>query len=179
MIQNQQKMFRRMLLAVLSAGSILFSVTLVGYSVPEQAHPTAATPAPATPTAPASRPSRYRVPMSSHARNYYSLIWGVDSFNVKLAESGEIVRFTWRVVDPAKAAPLSDKKAVPSLIDPKRSVKLEVPVMEKVGQLRQTTTPQEGRQYWMAFSNKGRPVKAGDRVTVSIGKFRVDGLLVE
>jgi hypothetical protein len=123
---------------------------------------------------------RYRpVITSTHAANYYFLRWGVDSMVVRLAESGEIVRFSWRVVDSAKAAQLHDKNAKPALIDPKRQVSLEVPTMEKVGQLRQTGTPEEGRKYWMAFSNKGRPVKAGDRVTVVIGQFRADGLAVE
>jgi hypothetical protein len=31
----------------------------------------------------------------------------------------------------------------------------------------------------MAFSNKGRPVKRGDRVDVVIGKFRAEGLVVD
>lgn len=168
-----------MLRAGLSAGSIVLSIAAFGYSVPEQTKSAAVASTPAKPTTPAYRASRYRAPMSNHARNYYSLIWGVDSFSVKLAESGEVVRFSWRVLDPEKAAPLNDKKATPSLIDAKARVKLEVPVMDKIGQLRQTAKPEEGRKYWMAFSNKGRPVKAGDRVTVSIGKFRVDGLLVE
>jgi len=33
--------------------------------------------------------------------------------------------------------------------------------------------------YWMAFSNKGRLVKRGDRVDVVIGQFRAEGLTVE
>jgi hypothetical protein len=31
----------------------------------------------------------------------------------------------------------------------------------------------------MAFSNKGRHVKQGDHVSVVIGKFRADGLVVD
>src|ERR1700693_231970 len=30
---------------------------------------------------------------------YYSTIWGIESLNVKLVESGEVVRFTYRVLD--------------------------------------------------------------------------------
>jgi hypothetical protein len=33
--------------------------------------------------------------------------------------------------------------------------------------------------YWMAFSNTGRPVKRGDRVTVVIGNFQAQGLNVD
>jgi len=110
---------------------------------------------------------------------YYAAAWGVDSFNVKAAESGELIRFTWRVVDAAKARAISDKKAEPFLIDPQAGVKLVVPTMEKVGQLRQSSTPEAGKSYWMAFSNVGRRVKRGDRVNVVIGHFHADGLIVE
>jgi len=65
------------------------------------------------------------------------------------------------------------------LIDPKAGVQLVVPSMEKIGQLRQSSTPEVGKSYWMAFSNKGRLVKRGDRVNVVIGKFRADGLVVD
>ena len=54
-----------------------------------------------------------------------------------------------------------------------------MPSLEKVGQLRQSSTPETGKIYWMAFSNKGRLVKRGDHVSVVIGKFRADGLVVE
>jgi hypothetical protein len=37
---------------------------------------------------------------------------------------------------------------------------LVVPSLEKLGQLRQSSTPEAGKSYWMAFSNKGRAVKA-------------------
>jgi hypothetical protein len=53
-----------------------------------------------------------------------------------------------------------------------------VPSLEKVGQLRQSATPEAGKVYWMAFSNKGRLVKRGDRVNVVIGTFRAGGLVV-
>ena len=136
---------------------------------------TAATPA----TSPAA-PSRYRYQaMPRGARNYYSLIWGVDSLAVKSVESGEIIRFSYRIVDAKKAKALNDKKNEPSLIDPQAGVSLVVPSLEKVGQLRQSSTPETGKAYWMAFSNKGRYVKPGHRVNVVIGSFHADGLMVQ
>ena len=90
-----------------------------------------------------------------------------------------MIRFTYRVVDPEKAKPLNDKKVEPTLICPDRSVSLVVPTLEKVGQLRQSATPEAGRSYWMAFSNKGGIVKRGDRVNIVIGNFRADGIEVE
>ena len=90
-----------------------------------------------------------------------------------------MLRFSWRVPDAEKARTLNDKKFEPSLIDPQAGVKLVVPSLEKVGQLRQSSTPEAGKVYWMAFSNNGLRVKRGHRVDVVIGKFRADGLLVE
>lgn len=116
---------------------------------------------------------------AGRAGKYYQLIWGVDSLSLKYTESGEVIRFSYRVLDPQKARELNEKKNEPSLIDPKAGVKLVVPTLEKVGQLRQSSTPEAGRSYWMAFSNKGRPVKKGDRVDLVIGKFRAQGLVVD
>jgi hypothetical protein len=132
-----------------------------------------------TPARPAA-PSRYRPDrFAGRAGRYYKLVWGVEALSVKLVESGELVRFAWRVVDPEKARVLHDKKLEPALQDGQAGVSLVVPLMEKVGQLRQSTAPEAGKSYWMAFSNKGRRVKRGDRVSIVIGEFRADGLVVD
>ncbi len=110
---------------------------------------------------------------------YYRGLWGIDSLKVKYTESGEMIRFTYRVVDPDRAAPLNDKKAEPALYDPQAGVKLAVPQMEKIGKLRQSSTPIAGQSYWMAFSNSGRRVRPGHHVNVSIGNFHAMNLVVE
>jgi hypothetical protein len=51
--------------------------------------------------------------------------------------------------------------------------------MEKVGKLRQASTPKAGMTYWMAFSNPTLAVKRGHRVDVVIGTFRANNLIVE
>ena len=56
---------------------------------------------------------------------------------------------------------------------------LQIPNLEQVGQLRQVSPPRNGREYWMAFSNKGRSIKRGSHVTVIIGGLRINGLVVE
>jgi hypothetical protein len=121
------------------------------------------------------RPERF----AGRAGTYYRVVWGIDSLSVKWAESGEVVRFSYQVLDAERAKLLSDKAAEPSLIDPRAGVSLVVPAMENVGKLRQTAAPQNGKSYWMVFSNKGRPVKRGDRVNVVIGTFHADGLVVD
>jgi hypothetical protein len=151
------------------------------------AEPQSAAPgqAPATPALKpaalaATTPNRY-LPNRAPKREglYYGLLWGIDSLGVKWMESGELVRFTYRVTDPAKAKALNDKRADPSLEDSKAGVKLVVPALEFVGKMRNTVDPEAGKSYWVAFSNKGRLVKRGDRVSVVIGKFRANGLVVE
>jgi hypothetical protein len=121
------------------------------------------------------RPNRF----SKRAEMHYTLVWGVDDLAVKWTESGEVIRFTYHVLDPVKAKAINDKKNEPSLIDPRAGVKLSVPALEKVGQLRQTGTPKADTSYWMAFSNVGRLVKRGDHVDVVIGPFRAEGLVVD
>ena len=142
----------------------------------------AQSPAPASAGRPAAAtaPSRFRqIRFPKRESNYYRLLWGVDSFVVKSTESGELIRFTYRVVDAGKANMLNDKNSEPLLIDPKAGVQLVVPTMDKIGKLRQTAAPEAGKLYWIAFSNKGGHVKRGDRVTVAIGSFHIDGLEVQ
>jgi hypothetical protein len=121
------------------------------------------------------RPQRF----AGRAGTYYRLVWGIDGLSVKSAEGGEVVRFTYQVLDPAKAKMLNDKKLEPALIDEQAHVKLVVPLMDKVGKLRQSSPPEAGKTYWMLFSNKGGHVKRGDKVNVVIGDFRADGLVVD
>jgi hypothetical protein len=129
----------------------------------------------ANPTPVHYRPERF----AGRAGQYYRLIWGIDSLSVKSAESGEMIRFTYRVIDANKAKTLLDKKLEPSLVDAQAHVKLVVPMMDKVGKLRQTAPPEAGKTYWMLFSNKGGYVKRGDHVDVLIGNFHADGLVVD
>jgi hypothetical protein len=121
------------------------------------------------------RPERF----AGRAGSYYRLVWGVDDLVVKWGESGEVVRFSYRVLDANKARVLNEKTNEPSLIDPEAGVKLVVPSMENVGQLRQSAAPENGKSYWMVFSNKGRLVKRGHHVNVVIGAFHADGLVVD
>jgi hypothetical protein len=159
---------------VLLVGSLAGSMFVFGARAQSSATASAAPP-PA-----AGNPPHYLANhIARRAVAFYGTAWGVESLSVKSVESGEIIRFSYRVIDPEKAKPLNDKKIDPVLIAPQAGVKLVVPSLEKVGQLRQSSTPEAGKSYWMAFSNKGRLVKRGDRVNVVIGLFHAEGLLVE
>jgi len=174
-----------MLLKKMAVHATMLKAVLASIVVFPASHAQSTQPGP-PPTAPAPKssipvvPSRYRLNrMPPSALQYYRLNWGVDSFRVKSVESGEIIRFTYRVLDAEKANVLNDKKNEPSLIDPQAGVTLVIPSLEKVGKLRQTSTPESGKVYWMAFSNKGGFVKPGHRVNVVIGQFRAEGLIVQ
>ena len=157
---------------------LLGAVDNLPAQTPQPTAPPAHTAAAAKP-----KPATARTNLATHvperAHMYYQGVWGVDSLTVKYTESGELIRFSYRVIDPEKAALLNDKKVEPSLIDPQAGVKLVVPQMEKIGKLRQSSTPIADKSYWIAFSNSGRRVRPGDRVDVEIGAFRAQGLVVE
>lgn len=163
---------KALFLAVLLTSSVMISTAF--------AQSPAKSPAPASKLPVAAVSSRYQPSrFAGRAGKYYQLVWGVDSLSVKAVESGEIIRFTYRVLDAEKAKVLNDKKLEPSLIDPQAGVSLVVPSLEQVGILRQGGTPEMGKFYWMAFSNSGRRVKRGDHVDVVIGHFRAQGLVVD
>jgi hypothetical protein len=160
---------KAMLLTILIATGIFVS-PLPAQSAAKAPKPTAATGSPSRYT-----PSRF----SKRAGEYYGLVWGIDTLSVKAVESGELIRFSYRVLDPIKAKTFNDKKIEAYLISPASRVKLVIPSLEKVGQLRQSNTPEAGKSYWMAFSNPHRTIKRGDRVNIEIGQFHAQGLVVD
>lgn len=106
-------------------------------------------------------------------------IWGISDIHVRYTASGEMLRFSYRVADANKAKLLNDKKNEPSMIVLKTGSRLGVPETEKVGKLRQTSDPKNGREYWMVFTNVGKVVQPGDRVDIVVGTFRATDLIVE
>jgi hypothetical protein len=116
---------------------------------------------------------------TGHAMEYYAAYGGVDDLRVQLTASGNLIRFSYRVLDAAAAKALVDKSATPYLFAPRSHALLQVPVMDRIGPLRQTGAAEVGKAYWMVFSNKGNLVKAGDRVSVIVGTYHIDGLMVE
>jgi hypothetical protein len=136
------------------------------------------------PKAPAAAAARRASPyktmkVTEKGKQVYASEWGIVDLKVSYTSSGNLIRFSYRVKDPKRAAVLSDKKLTPYLLGIRSHALLSVPVMEKVGPLRQAMAPEAGQEYWMAFSNKGHLVKPGDRVNVMIGSFHADGLMVE
>jgi hypothetical protein len=156
-------------------GCVLIGLTRVG---PAQSETPSPTPAPAS--AAVHKTSPYHgMKLSEKARAYYPAAWGVDHLRATYTSSGNLIRFSYRVVEPKLAKALGDHESTPYLYAPRSHAMLSIPTMEKIGQLRQLGASEANKEYWMVFSNKGNLVRPGERVDVVIGKFHADGLLVE
>src|SRR5262249_48910246 len=88
---------------VLLVASLLSSF---GSAIAAQSAQQPSQPAQQPPAATKPGPTRYHPSVPRRAVMYYSSVWGVDSLDVKWTESGEVIRFSYRVLDPAKAAVL-------------------------------------------------------------------------
>jgi hypothetical protein len=156
----------------------LLTCMLVGIvAIPASAEPMQAPETSAV--VPAGVPLRHNSVSNDRQATLLRRLWGIDDVHVRSTASGSLVQFSYRAVNAEKAKLLNSKDATPYLVDEQHGLALQVPVMEQVGQLRQVAAPQNGRQYWMAFSNKGKYLKPGNRVTLIVGNMRISGLVVE
>jgi hypothetical protein len=105
--------------------------------------------------------------------------WGIEVTSVRLTANNYMIDYRYRVLDADKATDLFKREIKPYLIHQKTEKVLAVPATAKVGPLRNSNIPQEGKIYWMFFGNAGDLVQTGDKVTVVIGDFRVENLVVE
>lgn len=120
-------------------------------------------------------------PMAEKVANAESIQdrWGIDIIGIRLTSLGYMLDFRYRVTDANKAAPLFDRSNKPYLIHQRTGAEFMVPNPPKTGPLRTSDKPQPGRVYWMFFGNPGGFVKSGDKVTIIIGDFQADSLIVE
>jgi hypothetical protein len=109
--------------------------------------------------------------------------WGVEPLGVRLSAAGTLLDFRLRVRSREKAAPLLVRKTPSYLIAEKSGGVLQVARSPKIGALRATVRSEsmvkEGRIYGTLFANPGRFVKAGDEVTVVMGDFRAEHVVVQ
>jgi hypothetical protein len=105
--------------------------------------------------------------------------WGIEITSIRLTANNSMVDFRYRVLDADKAGALFERQTKPHLIDQASGKVLAVPNTAKVGPLRCSNKPQEGRIYWMFFGNRVGLVKGGSKVTVVIGDFQAENLVVE
>jgi hypothetical protein len=119
-------------------------------------------------------------PVPRATRNVLRERWGIEVASLHMSAKDRMVDFRYRVLDSKKAALLGDRTVKASLTDLATGAVLRVPSFPKTGSLRQTSVKMEaGRIYFMLFANTGMPVKTGSRVTVTVGEFKAENLLVQ
>lgn len=105
--------------------------------------------------------------------------WGIRILRIALTAEGNMLDFRYRVIDAEKAAPLFSRQHKAYLVDEATGAKFLVPESPKVGALRTTREPKPDRNYFIIFVNPGRYIKKGNKVTVVIGDFKAEHLVVE
>jgi hypothetical protein len=110
--------------------------------------------------------------------------WGIKLLGIQVTAAGYALDFRYAVLDPAKAAPIVQRRFSPTpyVLVERTGAKLGVPFVQKAGSLRSSVTTAEqirrGRNYSALFANPGKHVKPGDKVTVAFGHFRAENLTV-
>ena len=107
--------------------------------------------------------------------------WGVELLGIRNAAAGNFMDFRFKVVDAEKSLPLFDHRIKPYVIAEKSNIKLPVPMAAKIGAFRPTNRGKNikaDKIYYMLFGNPDRHVKTGEKVSVVIGDFKVEHLVV-
>ncbi len=105
--------------------------------------------------------------------------WGIEIESMRVTAEGHMIDFRYRVFDATKAAPLFVRSTKPYLLHQASGKALGVPNTAKIGSLRNSNTPKNDKVYWMFFGNHKKVVVSGDLVTVIIGDFKVQDIVVE
>jgi hypothetical protein len=105
--------------------------------------------------------------------------WGIEITTLSMTAGGHMIDFRFRVLDAEKAASLFTRENKPYLMDEASGQVLSVPRTAKIGPLRTSDPPKQGRIYWMFFGTVPGLVESGSQVTVVIGDFRAENLVVQ
>jgi hypothetical protein len=111
--------------------------------------------------------------------------WGIRLLGIRPSAAGYVLDLRYEVLDPEKATPILQRKYSrnPHVIVEKSGAVLRVPFSAKVGSLRQSVRTanqiKPGKRYFVVFANPGKHVESGDQVTIVIGKFRAEHVVVQ
>lgn len=106
--------------------------------------------------------------------------WGIRLQGIRLSAAGNLLDFRYRILDVDKAQALVDRKSQPYLMNQMNGTRTSVPTTPTLGALRQSSQkPLADHTYFILFANPGRQIKTGDKVTVTIGDFKAENLMVE
>jgi len=105
--------------------------------------------------------------------------FGIQAQSMRLTAVGRMLDFRYKVLDPAKASKVIKRTIHPYLIDERLGKKIAVK-SAKIGELRHTgNNLMAGKQYFVLFANPGRQLKAGDKVTIVMGDYRLQHMQVK
>jgi len=106
---------------------------------------------------------------------------GIHPLSIRSASEGYLLYFRYRVVEQEKARPLFDKKVKPYLVDQATGGRLLMPEDTKLGALRASprNPPQNGKEYYVLFSNPARALSKGSNVAVVMGECKAGILAVD
>jgi hypothetical protein len=110
--------------------------------------------------------------------------WGIKFLRINLTAAGYLLEFKYKILDPQKARGMVQRKFSPNpyVIVEKSGAILKVPFSAKLGSLRSSVRTanqmQIGKNYFTLFANPSRHVNAGDQITIVVGDFMVEHVVV-
>jgi hypothetical protein len=105
--------------------------------------------------------------------------WGIRPLSIRQTADGNMLDFRYRITDAEKASPFFSPAIKPIIIDEDTGAVMAVPNVPKVGSMRSTRKPLKDRNYFILFANPQKHIKPGHKVTVVIGDYRAEHLVVE
>lgn len=109
--------------------------------------------------------------------------WGIKLFGIRWTAAGYMLEMKFRVLDPEKAFPLLKRDIKRYVVVDKSGAVLEVPFTQKLGSLKSSVRTanmvKKDYNYIALFANPGKHVNVGDKVTLVIGNFMAENLIVQ
>lgn len=109
--------------------------------------------------------------------------WGIQMMGLRTSAAGYMLDWRFRVLDPEKAFPLLRRNIDRYLVVEKSGAVLRVPFTAKLGSMRATVRTanmiKRYKIYAGLFANPGQHVKPGDKVSLVVGNFIADDMLVQ
>ncbi|MET0061388.1 MAG: hypothetical protein ABW176_03740 [Candidatus Thiodiazotropha endolucinida] len=119
--------------------------------------------------------------VSSDLANEIADKWGIRLISLRLTAAGYMIDFRFRVLNVEKSKNFFDQRIKPHLVVERSNAKLPIPMAAKVGAFRTTNRGQNikpNKTYYMVFGNPDAHVKSGEKVTMVIGDFKAEHLIV-
>jgi hypothetical protein len=112
--------------------------------------------------------------MSEEARLAFEDKTGVRIVLVAVSAGGGMIDLRYQVIDPEKALIVHDAENPPAIIDEDSGQVFKTPWMNHL----HDGSYQAGIVYYTLLMNSGGQIKPGDRVTVVVGGFSLEHLIV-